>query len=297
LNAEPALAIRNLHKRFGEVTALRGVEFTLAPGEVFGYLGPNGAGKTTTLRIIVGLVRADRGSVLLNGRPLTHRERVDIGFMPGDLNLYPDMKALAALDYFARFRPERPPVLRPQLLQALNLDTDTLERRIKFLSHGTRKKLGLIIALQHDPPVLLLDEPSAGLDPLVQQEFKKALLDFAARGRAVLFSSHVLTEVEDVCDRVAVIRAGEIVAIDTIDNLRRQSARLARIRFRNGVPAELATLPGVQVISTNDQEVGLRLRGDLQPLLQLLAREDPSEVIMPEPQLEDVFLGYYGEHA
>jgi len=200
------LDVRDLTKTFGTVTALRGVSFSVEPGEVFGYLGPNGAGKTTTLRIVLGLVRASTGHVALFGKPpAAPASRLDLGFTPGDLRLYGDMTGIATLDFFARFRPAQPPILRAQLLAALALDPATLRRRVKFLSHGTRQKLGLIVAMQHDPALLLLDEPSNGLDPLVQRSFRDVVREFAARGRSVLFSSHVLSEAEAVCTRVAIV--------------------------------------------------------------------------------------------
>ena len=171
--AAPALEVHDLRKRFGAVEALRGVGFEVSPGEVFGYLGPNGAGKTTTLRVLLGLVRASGGRARLLGRdPGEAASREEIGFVPGDLRLPADMTAAGVLDHFARFRPSRPPRARAALLEALGLDGRTLARRVKFLSHGTRQKVGLAAALQHEPRLLLLDEPTNGLDPLVQQAFR-----------------------------------------------------------------------------------------------------------------------------
>ena len=210
----PALEVADLHKRFGRVRALRGVSFALEPGEVFGFLGPNGAGKTTTLRILLGLVRADRGAARLLGGPAgepASRERV--GFVPGELRLPGGMTGHGVLEHFARFRPARPPVLRERLLDALDLRESDLRRRVKWLSHGTRQKLGLVAALQHDPDLVLLDEPTNGLDPLVQRAFRDVVRELAARGRAVLLSSHVLSEVEAVCGRVAVLRAGDALVL------------------------------------------------------------------------------------
>ena len=168
-----ALEVADLRKRYGRVRALQGVSFSVAPGEIFGYLGPNGAGKTTTLRILTGLVRADGGTVRLLG-DATGRARVRerVGYLPGELRLYGDMTARAALEHLARYRRSRPPVLRERLLAAFGLGADDLGRRVKFLSHGTKQKVGLVAALQHDPDLLLLDEPTNGLDPLVQRGIK-----------------------------------------------------------------------------------------------------------------------------
>lgn len=300
--AEAALEVRDLSKHFGSVEALRAVSFSVARGEVFGYLGPNGAGKTTTLRILLGLVRQSGGSAAMGGIASEDpASRADIGFLPGDLRLYGDMTGAAALDFFARFRPDRPPLLRSMLLDAFNLDAATLARRVKFLSHGTRQKLGLVATMQHDPGLLLLDEPTNGLDPLVQQAFRDVVKGFAARGRSILFSSHVLSEVEAVCDRVAILRKGEIVALETIGRLRERVVRKMTVRFADPltapVPGEredfFRKLPGVARCEGRDREMTLWVQGDLNPVLRALAQSRVEDVIFPEAQLEDIFLGYY----
>ena len=289
-----ALDVSDLRKRFGPLEALRGVGFSVEPGEVFGYLGPNGAGKSTTLRIVLGLVRPDTGSVRIRGVPSTQSaSRDDIGFLPGDLHLYGDMTAGAALDYFAGFRPARPPRLRAELLDALGVDGDTLGRRIKFLSHGTRQKIGLAVAMQHDPALLLLDEPTTGLDPIVQQAFRGLVRGFASRGRAVLFSSHVLSEVEAVCNRVAILRSGTVVALESIGKLREKVVRKLTVRFRGEAPAGLGAVPGVTRSQLQGSEASLWVTGDVNPVLQALAGAPVESVVFPEAQLEDIFLAYY----
>lgn len=290
------LEVRDLKKDFGAVAALRGVTFSVAAGEVFGYLGPNGAGKTTTLRVLLGLVRATSGSAsILGDQPGNPASRANVGFVPGDLRLYNGMTGAATLDFFARFRPDRPPVLRTRLMEALALDQATLGRRIKFLSHGTRQKIGLVAALQHDPQVLLLDEPTNGLDPLVQRAFREVIRDFAARGAAVLFSSHVLSEVEDVCRRVAILRQGRIVALESIDTLRRTVIRRLRVRFTNDVPSAVLNADGVTRYEVDGRTASLWVRGDLNALMRVLAQSEIEDLVFPEPELEDIFLGYYAD--
>lgn len=293
-----SLQVNRLSKRFGNVTALHEVSFAVEAGEVFGYLGPNGAGKTTTLRILLGLVFADHGEIRLLGNaptaPAAHRS---LGYLPGELKLYGDLSGLDLLDYFARFRPQQPPVLRGKLIEAFALEEATLRRKVKFLSHGTRQKLGLLLALQHDPELLLLDEPTTGLDPLVQQALHTILRDFAGRGRAVLFSSHVLSEVEALCSRVAILRRGEIVAIETIANLRRQMVRRMHVRFRQPAPADLARTPGVTAAEIAGNEATLWIQGEVNPILRRLAGTDLDHFVFPEPELEDIFLSYYREQA
>jgi ABC-2 type transport system ATP-binding protein len=291
-----ALEVRDLRKAFGTVNALRGVSFRVERGEVFGYLGPNGAGKTTTLRILLGLVHPSAGDASILGVDAGEpRSRADIGFVPGDLRLYNDMTGHATLDFFARFRPSRPPALRPQLLEALGLDAKTLERRVKLLSHGTRQKLGLVAAMQHDPELLLLDEPTNGLDPLVQHTFRELLADFAKRGRSVFFSSHVLSEVEAACARVAILRQGEIVALETIEKLREKVVRKLTVRLRDDVVVDWTRIPGVTRSDVKGRESVLWLQGgDPGPLLACLASLPVDDLVFPEPQLEDIFLSYYG---
>jgi ABC-2 type transport system ATP-binding protein len=290
-----AFEVSGLSKRYGRVQALRGVSFGVAAGEIFGYLGPNGAGKTTTLRIALGLVRADRGMARLLGAPAGDaRAREAIGYLPGELRLYPDMTGWGLLDYLARFRRGRPPVLRARLLEALDLDEGTLSRRVKTLSHGTRQKLGLVLAMQHDPDLLLLDEPTAGLDPLVQRAFRGLLLERAARGKAVVLSSHVLSEVEAVCGRVAILRAGELLAVESIQTLRGRVVRQMHVRFEGEAPATLAGLPGVTNARIDGREALLSVQGDLNPLLREIATRPVEQLVFPEPQLEDIFLQYYG---
>lgn len=294
MSASAVLEVNGLSKHFGQVQALRDVSFTVEPGEVFGYLGPNGAGKTTTLRIALGLVHPTSGQAKLLGQNAADANcRTRVGFLPGDLHLYGDLTGRQLLDHFARFRPHAPPSLRPELVSRLSLDASALHRRVKFLSHGTRQKLGLIIAMQHDPALLILDEPSNGLDPLVQQSFRELVADLAARGRAVLFSSHMLKEAQDVCSRVAIVRQGELVALESVDRLRSNVVRRITIRFADAVPANLLDLPAVARSEVRDGQVSLWIRGDLNPLLRELAKVDVVELVFPEPELEDIFLSYY----
>ncbi len=289
-----ALEVVGLHKRFGSVQALRGVSFALESGEILGYLGPNGAGKTTTLRILAGLVRADAGTARLLGEPAGQaRVRERLGYLPGELRLYGGLTAQALLERFASFRPSRPPVLRPRLLEAFALGAGDLARRVKFLSHGTKQKLGLVIALQHDPDLLLLDEPTNGLDPLMQRAFREVVQERVSLGRAVLLSSHVLSEVESSCHRVAVLRAGEMLAVETVATLRERLVRRVQLRVRGALPAGLAGLPGVTQAEISDREAVLWVQGDVNPILRAVAQAEVERFVFAEPQLEDVFVSFY----
>jgi ABC-2 type transport system ATP-binding protein len=292
------LELRGLTKRYHRVTALRNVSFAVEAGEIFGYLGPNGAGKTTTLRLILGLVPQTAGEVNLFGEravpssPYSVVSRQRLGFLPGELSLYGDMTGEALLDYFARFRPQQPPAWRVRLLEALALDAATLRRRVKLLSHGTRQKLGLVIAMQHQSDLLLLDEPTLGLDPLMQRAFIELIKELASRGTTIFFSSHILSEVENLCQRVAILRAGELVALESIAKLREKMVRRMTIRFAGAAP-QLENLPGIVRAETRGTELTLFVRGDLNPLVRQLANHQIEHLVFPEPELEDIFAHYY----
>jgi ABC-2 type transport system ATP-binding protein len=289
-----SLQVNNLTKHYGKVRALHNVNFAVQAGEVFGYLGPNGAGKTTTLRIVVGLVHPDNGEVRLSETSAGPAEqRMALGYLPGEFHLYGNMTPSAVLDYFARYRPLRPPVLRNKLLKAFEVDERVLSQKVKFLSHGTKQKIGLIIAMQHDPELLLLDEPTSGLDPLIQHAFREIVLDFAARGRAVFFSSHVLSEVEAVCGRVAILRAGEVVAEESIEKLRNKMVRRLHVRSRGPMPLDLEKTPGVARAQISGNQAVLWIQGEVNPILRQLALLDIDQLVFPEPELEDIFLSFY----
>ncbi len=289
-----ALQIDNLSKRYGALHALRDVSFAVESGEIFGYLGPNGAGKTTTLRAILGLVRTESGEVRLFGEKIGRAEiRAGVGFLPGELHLYANMTGAALLNYFADFRPQQPPKLRPKLLDKLEVDHTVLARRVKFLSHGTKQKLGLVIAMQHDPRLLLLDEPTLGLDPLMQKALHELLLDFAKRGSAVLFSSHILSEVKSICHRVAILREGELVAVERLDTLRDKMIRRLQVRFRNTVPKTLPQTAGIVRAQITGHEATLWVQGDINPMLRCLAASEVEHLVFPEPELEDIFMSYF----
>jgi ABC-2 type transport system ATP-binding protein len=294
----PSLQLRDLSKHYGRVTALRHVSFSVEAGEIFGYLGPNGAGKTTTLRLILGLAHPTAGEAKIFGEvvappsPQSVAMRERIGFLPGELSLYNEMTGRAVLDYFARFRPQRPPALRKRLLAAFALEELTLRRRVKLLSHGTRQKLGLVIAMQHQPDLLLLDEPTLGLDPLMQRAFMEIVKELAAGGATVFFSSHILSEIENLCQRVAILRAGELIALESIAKLREKMVRRMTIRFTGELP-NFDPVPGVVRAEARGNELTLFVRGDINPLVRQLAKYQIEHLVFPEPELEDIFAHYY----
>jgi ABC-2 type transport system ATP-binding protein len=289
-NVPPAIEIEALRKRYGEQVALDGVTLRVEEGAVYGFLGPNGAGKTTTMRILLGLLRADGGSVRVLGRDpwrdgIAVRGR--IGYLPGGANLY-RMRGRQVLDYFSGLD-TAPPVRRAALCDALRLADADLDRPVRGYSKGMRQKLALVQALQHDPDLAVLDEPTEGLDPLVQDGFV-AMLDARRRdGRTTFLSSHVLPEVEELCDRAAIIRAGRIVVDGTIDELRGSRPRQVTVVLDGPPPA----LPGCALVGTGPRGAVYAHRGDVAELLRALADLVPRDVRIEEPGLDDVFRDLY----
>lgn len=295
----PAIAASNLTKRYGPVTALDGVDLVVPPGVTYGFLGPNGAGKTTTIRLLMGFVRPTSGTARIWGHDCWRdgvKARADLGFLiPADA-LYPDMSGAALLDYMAALS-GKPPVLRPLLLDALELGQDALQRRLNTYSKGMKQKLALTAAMQTQPALLVLDEPTDGLDPLIQRAFEQVLRDLRAQGATVFMSSHDLAEVERTCEHVAIIRDGRIVAEETIGDLKGRHRRLAEITFVGEPPPGLDALDGIDVIECAGSRLVLSLEGEVMPLLHFLGnRDDIVDLLLSPPRLEDIFLGFYDAH-
>ena len=292
----PAISTTNLTKLYGPVTALDGIDLVVPSGVTYGFLGPNGAGKTTTIRLLMGFVRPTSGTARIWGHDCWHdgvRARADLGFLvPADA-LYPDMTGYGLLDYMATLS-GTPPIMRPLLLDALELGQDALGRRLNTYSKGMKQKLALTAAIQSNPGLLVLDEPTDGLDPLIQRSFEEVLRDLRGHGVTIFMSSHDLAEVERTCERVAIIRDGRVVAEETIDDLKQLHRRVAEVIFASEPPAGLDRLVGIEVTGRAGNRVVLSLEGSVMPLLRFLAnRDDVVDLLLSPPRLEDIFLGYY----
>jgi beta-exotoxin I transport system ATP-binding protein len=287
---EPApLVCRGLHKSYGDHVALRGVDLAVEPGEILGFLGPNGSGKTTTMRIALGLLRADAGSVrVLGADPWSDRaHRRRIGWLPSSPRFYERMRGSRLLEHLEALG-GAPAVLRDALCERLALTAADLARPVGVYSRGMRQKLAIVQALQHDPELCVLDEPSEGLDPLMQEAFFAILRERQRAGRTILFSSHVLSEVDALCDRVSLIRDGAIVDTRTLGDLRAGRPRIVRVRA-----AEVPVLPGCELLESAEGRHRFAARGDVRALLAALAAAPIEDVTIEEPSLEDIFLGYY----
>lgn len=293
---QPVIEAADLTKRYGSVRGIEGVSFTVEPGEVFGFLGPNGAGKTTTIRLLVQLLQPDSGSLRLFGEDTRSHQpelRERIGYLPGDFQPYPEMKAGRFLRYMASYR-KRPSVLTEYLGDMLRLSPKDLNRPIKHLSHGNKQKVGLMLALAHEPDLAILDEPTLGLDPLMQDVFYEIVRELRSRGKTIFLSSHQLSEVEKVCDRVAIVRDGRLVALESLDALKRRRPRRLIVSWAD--PALEA--PDILRAEFTKAEGGrsiYRFEGDPRELVRALDGLPVREFYLPEPDLEDVFLAYYRE--
>ena len=294
----PAIALRDLAKSYGSVHAVRGVTFDVARGEIFGFLGLNGAGKTTTIRMLLDLLRPSRGSATLFGidcQKQSRQARALVGYMPGELGLYSDMTGIELLELLGHLGGARiDTAYRLKLVDALELSRADLDRSLREYSTGMKRKLGLVQALQADPPLLILDEPTEGLDPLVQQALNDILFELRARGRTIFMSSHVLSEVERLCDRIGMIRNGEIVLLSTVEEARRRGGRMVRVHFAR--PVETVALPpGMTLVSHTPERWNVRVEREIGDLLPLLATLPVRDLEIVEPALEDVLRSFYRE--
>jgi ABC-2 type transport system ATP-binding protein len=288
------IQIEKLTKSYGEHRGIIDVELDVEQGEVFGFLGPNGAGKTTTIRVLLDLIRPTSGRALVFGidssiDPVAIHRRV--GYLPGEFTLYDRLTGGQTLTYFANLRGGVDPAYQASLIERFDLDPS---RKFKEYSKGNKQKVGLVIALQHRPELLILDEPTSGLDPLVQQTFFEFLRDVVAGGSTVFLSSHILSEAEKTCDRVAIIRDGRLAMVDRVDALRDLAHHQVELRFVGPVPAaEFAALPGVSEVTADDHVLRMRVSGAITPVVRAAAGYELLDFVSREPSLEETFLAQY----
>ena len=292
---DAAIRASGLTKDYGKGHGLFDLDLEVRRGEVFGFLGPNGAGKSTTMRLLLDLIRPTAGSATLLGldahsASLEIRRRV--GFLPGDFALYPKLTGGAVLDYLADLRGGTDRRVRDQLAERFDAQ---LDRPVRELSTGNRQKLGLIQAFMHEPELLILDEPIAGLDPLVQQSFHALLGEVAAQGRTVFLSSHTLSEVERVAHRVAILRRGRLVVVDSLERLRSVAIRRLEIEFADGAPSveAIRALPGIREAALHDGRLDVAFEGSADALVKAVAAHDVRSIRSRDDDLEDIFLQYY----
>lgn len=284
-----------LTKRYGEQRGIEDVSLAVEPGEVYGFLGPNGAGKTTTIRTLLGLLHPTGGTATIFGLD-TEADgialRARLGNLPGDFAYDPRLTGRELVDHFAALRGMDDIGRAPELAQRFHAD---LDRPLGELSRGNRQKIGLVQALFHDPELLMLDEPTGGLDPLMQEEFLAVVEEESERGVTVFLSSHELDEVQRVCHRVGIIREGRLIAVEDVAELIGRSYRHVAIEFDAPPDArEFRALPGVDALVADGRRISFRVEGDLDPVVKAAARHRVRDMEIASPSLEEIFLTYYG---
>ena len=289
------LEIKSLTKWYGSVCAIEDVSFDIEQGEIFGYLGPNGSGKTTTIRIFLDFIRASAGRAQLFGLDShVHSSKIKsrIGYVPGEYGIYEEMRGFEYLRFFGALRGYRKPPLRDRLIEIFSLD---ISKRIKSYSHGTKQKLAVVQAFMHDPELLILDEPTIGLDPLMQQRFYELLMEMKKHGKTIFLSSHILSEVEKVCDRVGILREGKLVAIHEISEIKKIRLRSIEISFKQEVNKSVFRLDGVRKIEKDGNTIKLRIDSNIDSILRTISEYPVENISFRDVSLEDIFMEYYSE--
>jgi ABC-2 type transport system ATP-binding protein len=293
---ESPIDVDSLSHCYGKRRGVVELTFNVMAGEIFGFLGPNGAGKTTTIRHLMGLLRPDAGKASVFGWDCWSKSpkvKAQVGFLPGELHPYENMPGREFLEFFASFRPAHYSMRLESLVARLDLD---LSPKVRHLSKGNRQKLAIVQALMHDAPLLILDEPSSGLDPLLQTDMLKLLQEEQARGKTVFLSSHQLPEVERIANRVAIIREGSLVAVEEVERLRQLRERRMEVTLHSPVDAErFERLAGVRVleIEQSGRHYHLGVRGGLNPLLAELANLPVADMIYQPADLESIFMHFF----
>jgi ABC-2 type transport system ATP-binding protein len=300
MSAAAAIQTTGLSKRYGRAGdfALADLDLTVHKGEIFGYLGPNGAGKTTTIRLLLDFIRPTRGSAQVLGmdaqaQSLEIRRRV--GFLPAELSLWDNLSGWQVIRYMMALRGTVQQAYVHQLIERLAFDPS---KTVRNYSSGNKRKLGLILALMHQPELLILDEPTNGLDPLMQQTFYQLVREAQARGATIFLSSHILSEVQTICERVAILREGRLRAVERVADLMRVNFKWVTLTFREAVsPSLLKGVRGVSEVSGEGAQLKFRLSGDFDPILRAVSAHYVADLHVQEPSLEEVFLAFYGNGA
>lgn len=291
--ASPVIQIRNLKKYFGKVRAIDGISFEVGKGEIFGFLGPNGAGKTTTIRCMMDFIRPTGGNISvldMDSRRASVALKKKIGYLSGDVKLYGKWTGKEHIDFIEKIRGKSKNV--DKLISDLQFDTG---RKFKNLSSGNKQKLGLILSLMNQPEVLIMDEPTMGLDPLLQNKIYEILKEYSENGTTVFFSSHNLPEVERICDRVGIIKDGKIASVETIKELGKKRLRKVNVRFEEKVSPKDFDIKGVESIEETADGLLLTVRGDVDAVIKKLGKYKVHDIEISHASLEDVFLGFYEE--
>lgn len=285
------LQINNLTKYYGKQKGVEHVSLDLKEGEIFGLIGPNGAGKSTTIRSVMNMLNKTEGTVTFLGKPLDKNSidlKRQIGYLPGEVYLYEDMKVSQMLDYHQSFFKENLQKKRDYLVSALQVDVN---KKIEDLSLGNRKKVGIVLSMMHDPKLLILDEPTSGLDPIMQKQFQKLLIEEKEKGTTIIYSSHILSEVSEICDRVGIVKDGKLVRVDAVENLAAHT--LQHITIVSKHVQKIAEELKLEDAEISDDTLRFRFDGDINELISVSARYPISHMNIEEPSIEEIFMHYY----
>jgi len=289
----PVIRTFGLSKRYGRLYALKELNLEVFQGEVLGYLGPNGAGKTTTIRLLLGLIAPTSGNATIFDMDVRRRATEvhrRLAYVPGDISLWPSLTGWDTLALLGRVHGSIDTAYRDELIQRFDFDPS---KKVRSYSKGNRQKLSLIAALMTRADLLILDEPTSGLDPLMERTFRECIHEARSRGQTVFLSSHILSEVEALCDRVAILRNGELLEIGTVEQMRHLSALSIEATFE-GAPPNVDGVPGVSAVEVEGNRLRCQVSGSVGPLLQALCAAGVHEILSSKPSLEELFLAHYG---
>lgn len=285
------LKIENLTKYYGKVKGIENINLSLRKGEIFGFIGPNGAGKSTTIRSIMNLINKTRGKVLIKGKVFDKNDtsiKEKIGYLPSEINLYDDLTVKEMLDYHQKFYKKDISTRRKELVKLLQLDES---KKIEDLSLGNLKKTGIILALMHEPEILILDEPTSGLDPIMQNVFYNLLLEEKKKGTTIFYSTHILSEVSKICDRVGIIKDGNLIKVEDIDEISKKNFSIVTL-VSNEIDKIKEQLD-IDIISENKDTIKFKSKISDDELIKTLSKIKLEKILIEEPTLEEMFLHYY----
>lgn len=289
------IEISNLTKYYGKSRGIIDVGFEVHEREIFGFIGPNGAGKSTTIRILLSLIYPTGGSASIFGKDCIkygHEIRKDIGYLPSEVFYYDDMKVIDLLKYSASFYGKLDMKRLHYLAEVMDLD---LKRKIDDLSYGNKKKVGIVQGLLHSPKLIILDEPTGGLDPLMQQRFFHLIREENTKGATVLFSSHILPEVQKLCTRVGIIQEGRIIEVADISTMRNTTYKKIKLEFKHEIANEINELEGMNDVKRNEKEISFLYKGDINNIIRAVSHSEMTNITIEEPDLEEIFMHYYNK--
>lgn len=287
------IEIKNLTKTYGKARGIIDVSFNVEEGEIFGFIGPNGAGKSTTIRTLLALIHPTSGSATIFGKDcVKYAPEIakEIGYLPSEVFYYDNMRVIDLLKYSASFYKKDCTKRIKELAEIMNLD---LHKKIDDLSFGNKKKVGIVQGLLHEPKLIILDEPTSGLDPLMQQKFFNLLKEENKKGATILFSSHILSEVQKLCNRVAIIKDGKIIKVEKISTLKEHNYKKVKIELDSNVDKNFFNIKGVNKLEVKDKEVTFLFKGDINLITKKLSEIEISNLWIEEPDLEEIFMHYY----